>query len=396
MAPRLFRNISGLFAAALVAASPLPAASSAAAAASGSPTLVQGVADGAVTGGATKVTARVFDYEAPRKPGDPLPEYVVGETTTDSSGHFTLRLNPAAVPARVGKGNNDLLNIELSSTSADGSSGLTVIPRQRTSSGWTMAADPGAAAQVSALAASSPEVRIPVQNASAERTAARAGFAKAALAAGTSSYCSWVFQRYDSRVGKLFDAHSVTKTKITWYYGATASSTTDIGLQYSPTGGYSLSGSFTVSNTQSSEQSASASGSKHSYAATNFRVDTYKLVPDNASASYCTNYGNLPGSKKLVTTAWLSGASWSGTLPTIVCGSSSAYYVPQAAHSTFTKTSSRTEKIGGGISTPVVGLGISSAYTSSVGLTVRYEWTSAGAACGNNAYPPSAQYLYVG
>lgn len=98
----------------------------------------------------------------------------------------------------------------------------------------------------------------------------------------------------------------------------------------------------------------------------------------------------------MVPSTWAGGAAYNGTLSTIVCTASSAYGVRQDAGTYFRKVDFRTQTYSNSVSTGYVGLNISSAYTNTSGLTVKYVWNQNGAACGNNNKPVYAQYVYVG
>lgn len=330
--------------------------------------------------------------------GELVPSYYIGKGITDSLGNFTVSVDPTRLPAVAAAAkdaNGGILNLDLSVITPNGERSEVGISRGLDASGaWenTGAVEDASTGLTEYMVAGSPaEVLGETEYASSTTSASAVG-----------SYCSWYYYSTTPRSTRIFDAHSSAKTTLEWHYGESASSSIDYAAQFSPTGAFGVQGSYGMANTAGAEVGTTVSGVKHARGTTEFAYKTLIMKADNPRATFCTNYTNLPGSKKVGPIRWQGGIGYVDTLSAGTCGSSynSLKRASYVKNGYMIKSDSKTQKISGAVSLGGASLGAITSYerTRTDNKALWAKWTFAygsGYLCGNNGPPSSAQVVYV-
>lgn len=360
-------------------------------AADGAPRTVNTIAAGVIRGadGAPEPGAVVSltwgDFQR-GKVGARVDPVTITTAVADKDGQYQLAVDPGAIPAAAAKANGGVTNFEVTVATANGEHALVGVPRRATSGRWAS----GRAQDAARSAADSVTLDIRTSPAGAASTSGQSVVA-------ASSYCSWYLTAVRGATTRVFEMHSVSKTKFNWSYGTTADSTIDLAVSASPGQAYSVSGSYSVNNSRSSTSGVGdTSGSRHSYAATGFNYNGWTLKPDNSTATSCSNTTYRPGATKIIPASWIGGASYLDTIASIGCNSSwnsswRAYYVTNGY---LNKVTSDTKKISAAVTVGGATLGQVTSYGTAA--DIHWSWSSPGYACGSNAAPSVAQVVWVG
>ena len=320
-------------------------------------------------------------------------ETLVARGQADASGQYLLRAEETQRTRAARISNGGILNLEVRVAAPGHRPAVAFVSRSLQDGAWIAEPAPLAVGRSgNNIAIPSPRLPIPLTlDFIMSHTVG-----SESLAVSVGSYCSWYRDGADYiGYGSVFEIHSVTKTTVTWHYSQQASSVISINAQYGPGGSWQVIGNYGVGNVIESEAGQTYTGSKHTYAATGFKVSRWVVKPDNPSATYCTNIPHLPGARKAWAYSWSGGATNRGSLPSIGCTTASPYSVEQGVKSYFIKKRGNSGTLSAGLPTPWgTSLNISSSWGDT--RSARWDWSTAGAACGNNDLPPYSQFIYVG
>lgn len=342
------------------------------------------------------------------RPGDELQIQSVGVTQTDGTGGYSIDVKPTAAMKRAAAKNDGWINFDVGVVdSSAGKAQTTIVQRRLVNGNWrapnlnaqqagpasrtakrTVDVDATGATTDLVLTEASPDIAPGAVNGGDQGVSGRAG----------AAYCSFIVDARPQRYVNVVEFHNAGNSDARWAYGRTADSDIDGGADYSGDGGWVVSGTLHISNSNSASVFRDYYGVANNYGSTKFEFIDGHYQPYGAG-SVCT------GSSIPVNTKVKNPISWYGGVSSNT-GSGSGFVgcdqLPQSANriklpvnAGFTRNTSAAAKIGAAVDLGPINVGARSGYSTNMDSS----WTAKRGRgiwlCGTNSAPTTAGVIHA-
>lgn len=352
--------------------------------------------------------------------GSELPIETVAVTQTQADGSYELDLdatpemqaaadrNGGTLNLEVGVIDDELGKIDTSTVTRELGDGEWALPDPQTAEVADVDMSSSAALKAPARPATKETRRGPqfVLSASSENVPPVKQGKKTRAAAGLEAegpgrtYCSFIVTGRPQRPVNIIEFHNAGNSNAKWVYGNKADSDIDGAIDYSGDGGWKVSGSASISTSQSTSVRHAATSVENNFGTSDFVfVDGYYKATIWGGSNTCYGSSITVNTKSKRAVEWVQGVGSNRNAGSEFIGCDQS---PQSTHRSaygvgdgFTRNRSSASKIGGAVNLGVIKVGAQTGFSAE--LDVHWDavrgrgiWL-----CGTNYYPSTAGVIHA-